>query len=62
VHLAGKLGALLCAHSLQMGWLLQQPATRALRLTPRGAVAYRDWLGSERWHCVTAAAEADAPV
>lgn len=49
MHLAGRMGALLCSHSLQMGWLLQKPGTRALELTPRGAVAYRDWLGVERW-------------
>jgi DNA-binding transcriptional ArsR family regulator len=49
MHLAGQLGALLCSHSLEMGWLLQKPTTRALTLTPRGATAFRDWLGSERW-------------
>lgn len=54
MHLAGRLGALLCSHCLQMGWLLQQPGTRALELTPRGSVALRDWLGMERWHAITA--------
>lgn len=52
VHLAGRLGALLCSHSLEMGWLLQQPGTRALKLTPRGATAFREWLGVERWQAV----------
>ena len=52
MHLAGRLGALLCAHSLEMGWLLQKPGTRALALTPRGAVAFRDWLGTERWQAL----------
>jgi DNA-binding transcriptional ArsR family regulator len=52
MHLAGRLGALLCSHCLQMGWLLQQPRTRALELTPRGAVAFREWLGMERWRAV----------
>jgi DNA-binding transcriptional ArsR family regulator len=56
MHLAGRLGALLCSHTLQMGWLLQAPGTRALQLTPRGAVALRDWLGVERWASVQAGA------
>jgi len=55
MHLAGRLGTLLCAHSLEMGWLLQKPGTRALALTPRGATAFRDWLGPQRWqHLATA--------
>jgi DNA-binding transcriptional ArsR family regulator len=54
MHLAGRFGALLCAHTLQMGWLLQKPGTRALELTPRGAVALRDWLGVERWSALQA--------
>ena len=56
MHLAGRLGTLLCTHCLQMGWLLQTPATRALALTPRGAAAFRDWLGTERWLAVEEAA------
>lgn len=58
VHLAGRLGSVLCSHCLQMGWLLQQPKTRALELTPRGALAFREWLGTERWRALT---EASAP-
>lgn len=54
MHLAGRLGALLCSHSLQMGWLLQKPGTRALELTPRGTVALRDWLGVARWEALAA--------
>lgn len=54
MHLAGRFGALLCAHTLEMGWLLQKPGTRALDLTPRGASALRDWLGVERWSAVAA--------
>ena len=56
MHLAGRLGSVLCAHCLQMGWLLQKPTTRALALTPRGANAFRDWLGSERWQTLEEAA------
>jgi DNA-binding transcriptional ArsR family regulator len=53
IHLAGRLGSVICSHCLQMGWLLQMPKTRALELTPRGAVAFRDWLGMERWRALT---------
>lgn len=53
LHLAGRLGALLCTHSLERGWLLRQPRSRALAVTPAGAVALRDWLGVERWARVT---------
>jgi DNA-binding transcriptional ArsR family regulator len=53
IHLAGRLGALLCSHCLQRGWLLQKPRSRALELSPAGAMAFRDWLGSERWQGLT---------
>jgi DNA-binding transcriptional ArsR family regulator len=49
MHLAGRLGALLCSHCLQMGWLLQRSDSRALSLTPQGAVVMREWLGPKRW-------------
>lgn len=52
MHLAGRLGALLCAHTLEMGWLLQKPGSRALALTPRGAIAMCDWLGTQRWQAL----------
>jgi DNA-binding transcriptional ArsR family regulator len=57
-HLAGRLGALLCSHCLSMGWLLQQPDSRALHLTPRGAAVLRDWLGTARWQALSAGGEA----
>jgi DNA-binding transcriptional ArsR family regulator len=53
MHLAGQLGALLCAHSLERGWLLRKQKSRALELSPAGAVAFRDWLGADRWHALT---------
>ena len=49
MHLAGRLGTLLCSHTLQQGWLLQKADSRTLELTPRGATALRDWLGVRRW-------------
>ncbi|RYF22560.1 MAG: ArsR family transcriptional regulator [Comamonadaceae bacterium] len=54
MHLAGRLGALLCQHCLDSGWLLRGTGTRALSITPRGAVALRDWLGHTRWAEVSA--------
>lgn len=49
MHLAGRLGALLCQHCLASGWLLRSAGSRALTITPRGAVALRDALGHARW-------------
>jgi DNA-binding transcriptional ArsR family regulator len=49
VHLAGRLGALLCAHCMERGWLLRKQGTRSLELMPAGAAAFRGWLGVERW-------------
>ncbi|MBI5279223.1 MAG: helix-turn-helix transcriptional regulator [Burkholderiales bacterium] len=58
MHLAGSLGALLCTHCQQQGWLLRRPGTRALQLTPAGAVALRNWLGVKRWDAVVTAPQA----
>lgn len=52
MHLAGRLGALLCTHSLEAGWLLRQPKSRTLTLTPAGAKAFREWLGVARWQAL----------
>jgi len=49
MHLAGRLGALVCRHCLDSGWLQRGAGTRALGITPAGAVALRDWLGLARW-------------
>lgn len=56
MHLAGRVGVLLCTHCVQQGWLLRQPKSRALTLSPAGAIAFRNWLGVERWTALT-----DAP-
>ncbi|MEJ5989706.1 helix-turn-helix transcriptional regulator [Ramlibacter sp. PS3R-8] len=56
MHLAGRVGVLLCKHCLQQGWLLQHPKSRALTLAPSGAIAFRNWFGVERWTALT-----DAP-
>ena len=51
-HVAGQLGALLCSHSLVQGWLVRDTQSRALRITPPGALVLRAWLGAERWQRV----------
>lgn len=52
-HMAGRLGALLCVHCLERGWLRRAQASRALEITPPGVVALRNWLGAVRWGEVT---------
>lgn len=52
MHLAGRLGALICHHCLERGWLLRGQGTRALTITPPGVLALRDWLGTARWRDV----------
>lgn len=51
-HLAGQLGAHLCAHCLDQGWLLRKRGTRALAVTAKGAAALRDVLGHQAWRDV----------
>lgn len=51
-HVAGRLGTLICSHCQQRGWLVKRPNSRALEITPAGAVALRDWLGHEGWSAV----------
>lgn len=48
-HMAGRLGAMLCVHCMDRGWLRRAAGSRALEITPQGAVALRDWLGVARW-------------
>jgi DNA-binding transcriptional ArsR family regulator len=48
-HVAGRLGALLCSHCLDQGWLCRRQASRALELTPSGTLALREWLGARHW-------------
>lgn len=49
MHVAGRLGAMICSHCRDQGWLLRRSDTRALEITPGGAVALRNWLGHARW-------------
>jgi DNA-binding transcriptional ArsR family regulator len=48
-HVAGRLGALLCAHCIDRGWLRRDAQSRALLLTPPGTLALREWLGARHW-------------
>jgi DNA-binding transcriptional ArsR family regulator len=44
-HLAGALGAALCDHCLQRGWVERLRDSRALRISPSGQRAFADYFG-----------------
>jgi DNA-binding transcriptional ArsR family regulator len=44
-HLAGALGAALCARLLALGWVARRPKTRALRITQPGVREFRRRFG-----------------
>lgn len=52
VHLAGRPGAAICDQCMGHGWLLRQPNSRALEITPRGQTALRHWMGLEHWNMI----------
>lgn len=52
-HLAGRLGAMVCAHCLDQGWLRREAGSRALGISARGAAALRGLLGLEAWRKVS---------
>jgi DNA-binding transcriptional ArsR family regulator len=45
VHLAGAVGAALCQHFLDQGWVVRIGSERAVRVTPAGATALHGLLG-----------------
>ncbi|MFJ5926143.1 ArsR/SmtB family transcription factor [Kitasatospora sp. NPDC092948] len=53
-HLAGAVGAALCAHALTAGWVERRPDSRAVRVTESGERALHELLGV-RWAVVRAA-------
>lgn len=46
-HLAGALGAALCMHCLQTGWIRRVDGSRAVSVTTKGRGAFRDVFGIE---------------
>jgi DNA-binding transcriptional ArsR family regulator len=46
-HLAGAVGAALCTHSLQKGWIRRIDGTRAVAITPKGQLTFREQFGVE---------------
>ncbi len=53
IHVAGRLGAIVCTHCLLRGWVIKKPNSRSLEIPPPGQAALRKWLGLELWHYVT---------
>ena len=46
-HIAGHVGAAICHHCLEMGWLTRERDTRAVRITAAGRRGFRDTFGVE---------------
>ena len=44
-HIAGKIGAALCAHSFATGWVRRINGTRAVTITPKGQQIFREQFG-----------------
>jgi DNA-binding transcriptional ArsR family regulator len=45
-HLAGAVGAAICAHSQDKGWTRQLDGTRAVLITPKGQRIFRETFGA----------------
>jgi DNA-binding transcriptional ArsR family regulator len=45
-HLAGSVGAAICAHSLTSGWTRRLDGTRAVQITPKGERIFRENFGA----------------
>jgi hypothetical protein len=41
-HLAGMVGAAICAHSFDKGWIRRGEGTRAVMITPKGQQVFRE--------------------
>jgi hypothetical protein len=46
-HLAGAVGAALCALSFEKNWIRRIDGTRAVAVTPRGARVFRETFGAQ---------------
>jgi DNA-binding transcriptional ArsR family regulator len=44
-HIAGSIGAALCAHSFEEGWISRLNGTRAVAITPKGQRIFREQFG-----------------
>jgi len=44
-HLAGMVGAAICTHSFDMGWIRRSEETRAVLITPKGHRVFREEFG-----------------
>jgi hypothetical protein len=44
-HIAGRIGAALCAHSLGKGWICRMDGARAVTITPIGQRIFREQFG-----------------
>lgn len=53
MHVAGRLGEMICAHCLEQGWLTRKTGSRTLSISAAGAITFRELLGLEAWHRVT---------
>ena len=51
-HLAGTLGAVICAHSMEQGWTRRIEGTRAVDVTPKGARVMHEKFRVRRWPVV----------
>jgi len=49
-HLAGRLGAAICSHAFEKGWIRRINETRAVRITPAGELALREMFRIDRAH------------
>ena len=45
-HLAGMVGATICAHSFDQGWIRRIDGTRAVMITPKGQRVFREEFGA----------------
>ncbi|APW38678.1 transcriptional regulator [Rhodoferax koreense] len=57
-HVAGRLGAMICAHCLDQGWLSRKAGARSLAITAVGVATLRDLLGLALWEWVTSEGQA----
>jgi DNA-binding transcriptional ArsR family regulator len=46
-HLAGAVGAAICAHSFAYGWIGRIEGTRAVTITPKGLRVFREQFGAK---------------